>query len=282
MLRTSSRLSSTIMDDISIIYLIRHGDRFDYANPSWAKQQTAAGNLLTDPPLSALGHRQARETAQTFVDNNNKNKVSRILSSPYLRVIQTACPTSDLLGLPISIETGLSEAHATPGEHVLPTPEQRFAYFPQVDLEYTPLLHVQATPGHTCRRTGYPCEAFAGAYIKRMEQFAKKLEDSFRGQTIVCFSHAASVGLVAALLRCSLTDLKFAPCGIYQLQRTGDGPWELVSSGATNDGHVTENSATTYAWGMGEKHFLEDDSKKYHGSSEGIGLDYFCNVTTSD
>ena len=265
-------------NDESTIYLIRHGDRFDYANPSWAKQAKEAGNLVTDPPLSALGYRQASETAQALKDV----KASRILSSPYLRVIQTACPTAEALGVPISIEQGLAEAHATPGS-VLPTPSQRFAYFPQIDTNYSSGLEVRPTPGYICPKTGFPCEAFAGAYCQRMEEFANYLETTFRGQTVVCFSHAASVALVAALLRRSLQDLKFAPCGIYQLRRHADEPFELVSSGATNDNHVSENSPTTFPWGMSEKHFseAEEHNGKYQGSSEGIGLEYFC-TTTSD
>jgi hypothetical protein len=34
-------------DVISRIYLIRHGDRFDYANPSWADSAKLAGCLVT-------------------------------------------------------------------------------------------------------------------------------------------------------------------------------------------------------------------------------------------
>ena len=48
---------------ISRIFLIRHGDRFDYADPSWAANAEANGALVTDPPLSALGHDQAAEAA---------------------------------------------------------------------------------------------------------------------------------------------------------------------------------------------------------------------------
>mmetsp|Transcript_15509 Transcript_15509/g.31376 ORF Transcript_15509/g.31376 Transcript_15509/m.31376 type:complete len:339 (-) Transcript_15509:132-1148(-) len=300
-------------DDISRVYLIRHGDRFDYANPSWLVSARKNGVLVTDPPLSDLGHRQARETAdylslitkkrmdavpsstsgdavdsspspegregdQWQQNQHNNHGVSKILASPYLRVIQTACPTSAALNLPISIELGLSEAHATPGS-VLPSPRDRFAYFPQIDTSYESLLHVEPTPGYKCRKTGQPCEAFAGRYTQRMGEFARRVEETYRGRTIVCFSHAASVALVAAFLKCTMRELKFAPCGVYELRRRGDGPWEMVTDGESNP-HVTENAATTYPWGFGEKHFEEKKDGDtvpgdYFGSSEGIGLDYF-------
>lgn len=292
-------------EDISKVFLIRHGDRFDYANPSWLVSAKRNGALVTDPPLSALGHRQANEAADYLSlitkkrsnaaaaedatdseanagegDGEGHHGVSKILVSPYVRVIQTAVPTSDSLNLPLCIEFGLSEAHATPG-NVLPSASERFAYFPQIDSSYQSLLHVEPTPGYTCRKTGHPCEAFAGRYTQRMGEFARRVEETYRGKTIVCFSHAASVALVAAFLKCSMRELKFAPCGVYELQRKGDGPWEMVTNGMENP-HVSENSAYTYPWGFGEKHFQErkdGDGEKvpgeYFGSSEGIGLDYF-------
>ncbi len=269
------------------------------SNPSWLDSAKAHGALITDPPLSPLGHRQATETADqlwmlvkqhptTNKDttqpfdatgyNSRHHHVDEILVSPYLRVIQTAIPTSILLNLPLSIESGLSESHATPG--LVPTPHERFRYFPQINPNYASLLQVQPTPGYSCSKTGYPCEAFAGRYVQRMQSFASILEKNHRGKSIVLFSHAASVALVASLLRCSMRNLKFAPCGIYHLQRTNDGPWTLVRNGECNAKYVSENSPTTYPWGFSEEYFKEEDSSsnkenEYFGSSEGIDLDYF-------
>ena len=277
-----SSSSSSSNSTTSTIYLIRHGDRFDYANPEWLEDAKRQGNLLTDPPLSALGHLQARETAQAL--KQCIEKADCILSSPYLRVIQTAVPTSETLGVPISIEQGLSEAHATPGD-VLPTPSQRFAYFPHIHLDYTKsLVEIEPTPGYTCPKTGHPCEAFAGKYCQRIEKLAQKLQETYRGQTVLCFSHAASVALVAALLKCPLEGLKLAPCGIYQLVRHNaddDGPWQMVRNGGSNEAYVSQNSPTTFPWGYGTKHFMEkkEDNGKYQGESDGVGLHYFCNAT---
>eukprot|EP00984_Skeletonema_dohrnii_P038243 scaffold41244_cov161-Skeletonema_dohrnii-CCMP3373.AAC.2 len=284
------RQETTDGDVISRIFLVRHGDRFDYANPSWVDSAKKSGCLVTDPPLSALGHRQASETAaylQKIIKENTPNNedneeggsggIHKILVSPYLRVIQTATPTAHAFGIPLSIENGLSEAHATPDtseQQVLPTPHQRFAYFPMLDPNYNSLLNVKPTPGFYCPKTGFACEAFAGRYCQRMETFARCLERTHYGQNIVMFSHAASVALVAAFLRCSMTDLKFAPCGVYQLERVNDGPWKIVQSGHDNTSYVKENSQTTYPWGFSGKHFEENDGK-YFGSSEGIDLDYF-------
>ena len=264
---------------------------------------------MTDPPLSALGHRQARETAAflrkiTTTTTTTKTTtrdgddgggtggeaggcssnggIDAILVSPYLRTIQTAAPTSDLLGVPLQIEDGLSESHAT-DRNLLASNDERFAYFPQIDPAYDPLLRIVPTPGHSCRRTGRPCESFAGDYVRRMGAFASLLENTYRGRNVALFSHAASVALAAALLRRSMRGMTFAPCGVYRLVRVGDGPWTMAGSGHDNSGHATENCSTTYPWGFEEVHFDDevgggtDGHRKgdYCGRSEGIDLDYF-------
>ena len=43
------------------LVLVRHGDRQDYANPTWRARIQALGRYPRDPPLSTLGHRQARQ-----------------------------------------------------------------------------------------------------------------------------------------------------------------------------------------------------------------------------
>lgn len=268
---------------VSNIFLIRHGDRFDYANMNlWLEKSKDAGCLVTDPPLSKLGHKQASETAQYLSSNalkSNENDSPNvvILSSPYLRVIQTSRPLSDTLEAPIHIEHGLAEAHCTP--NILPAASDRYPYFPQMDMKYNSLVQPSPSPGYFCHKTKAPCEAFAGHYVKRMEKLASCLSKRYFGKTVVCYSHAASTALIAALARCRLDSLKFAPCGIYHLQRIGPegNEWKIIHNGGSNESHVSENSSTTYPWGYGEKHFKENESMTYHGESENIGLDYFVN-----
>ena len=280
-----------------------HGD----SDPSWLDRAARHGALVTDPPLSALGHRQARETA-AFLQKITSARTTRdvdeggagggaggcsdgggidaILVSPYLRTIQTAAPTSDLLGVPLQIEDGLSESHAT-DRTLLASNDERFAYFPQIDPAYDPLLRVAPTPGHSCRRTGRPCESFAGDYVRRMGKLASLLERAYRGRGVALFSHAASVALAAALLRRSMRGMAFAPCGVYRLVRVGDGPWTMAGSGHDNSGHATENCATTFPWGFEEVHFDDAEGRDgrkgdYCGRSEGVDLDYYFVVDDDD
>jgi methylglyoxal/glyoxal reductase len=232
------------------VYLLRHGDRHDFRVPAWKEKIAKAGGLVIDPPLSALGHRQARETAELL-----KNEpIDMILCSPYVRTIQTATPLAEALGVPISVEPGLSECHHV--QDVLPGPNKRFETFPNVDFEYAPLLDPQTNTSPKGKET-------TSGYFNRMMNFSTLLSEQLEGKTVVLFSHAASVALVAALLDCDMgaipkgnvggtgrSDL-FAPCGVYKLVRHGglSGKWELERNGSGNE-HLSERSPETYPWGF--------------------------------
>ena len=239
----------------STIYLIRHGARYDFANPSWKDKINLIGGLVTDPPLSSVGHEQARERAFKLANV----KVDRILASPYLRTIQTAVPFSENSGVQICIENGLAEAPHVPG--VLPLAKNRYLYFPHVDVSYESILNPTASPDDIHPELKKPQETIPVEYFKRMWKFAGLLGDKYIGKTVICFSHAASLALVAAFLNCDIdeipgdansksnerTDL-FAPLGVYKLVRKGTGKWNLVINGSTSD-DLSCQDANTYPWG---------------------------------
>lgn len=233
----------------SILWVIRHGDREDYriSRKVFQARMKALGNHALDPPLSKLGHQQARETAAFMAGETVKP--DQILASPFLRAIQTAAPLADLLDLPIKIEDGLAEINYAPG--TLATAAQHAAYFPQIDDDYKALLQVSPTPGHTepnphGHGPDVGIESFPEGYLRRMRKFAPILEKGIQGHRTVCFTHAASLAFVAALLQCrELEDVgKFGPCGIFKLeQAVPGGPWCLVSR-AESAPHVSEISKT--------------------------------------
>ena len=239
----------------STIYLIRHGARYDFSNPSWKEKILSMGGLPTDPPLSSIGHEQARERA-TKLENV---RVDKILVSPYLRTIQTAVPFSEKLDVPICIENGLAEGPHVPG--VLPSAKQRYIYFPQIDVDYESILDPIASPNDLHHQLKKPQEPFPVEYFKRIRNFAKLLEKEYLGKTIMCFSHAASLAMVAALLNCNIEDIPgdnhckgsertdlFAPLGVYKLTRKANEKWTLEMNGSSSD-DLTSNDATTFPWG---------------------------------
>jgi len=225
------------------IFLIRHGARFDYANKeAWMKRCQHHGHEACDPPLSALGHSQARETAAELAKQGSR--IDCILSSPYLRVLQTAQPLAHALQLPICVDNALAEYKHEPRR--IPGVDARIPFFPEVDDQYEQLLAAcHADPGSGREP---PVE-----YMRRMLLLARELPGRYAGKTVACFSHAASVALVAALTGCgSLQDAGcFAPCGIWELvSDDGGGTWQVQRRGEDNSGYITRNDPTTFPWGF--------------------------------
>jgi 2,3-bisphosphoglycerate-dependent phosphoglycerate mutase len=89
------------------IVFVRHGE------PEWVRD----GYNVDDPPLTDLGHRQARQLAERLAGT----RFDEILVSPLQRTRQTAAPLLELLGEPEVIAPWLEEIrnpvwHGTPAE----------------------------------------------------------------------------------------------------------------------------------------------------------------------
>ena len=90
---TSSSAACEVDDahaDRQYLFIIRHGDRWDYSHPEWKKLSTSR---LGDSPLSPLGHSQAREVGEfldAYLSERNLAHDITWLSSPFLRCLQTS------------------------------------------------------------------------------------------------------------------------------------------------------------------------------------------------
>lgn len=83
------------------VWLVRHGNRLDFVQPTWF--DTAICRY--DPPLCPAGLGQARELAGCF----RAGLVDHLFVSPFLRALQTAAPVAIAQNLPLKIEAGLGE-----------------------------------------------------------------------------------------------------------------------------------------------------------------------------
>ena len=227
------------------LILVRHGDRFDYANPTWKDRVKGLGGRPRDPPLSALGHRQAERFGRAAAATLGRRGGSvRVRSSPYLRCLQTSMPLCDALDVPLELEPGVAEVqHKVSNVAAF---AERLAYFPR--------LVDAASPDATVDEEAWPL-----GYMERIARFGaaltaeldEALASGDGASTLVLTSHAASVGLVAWLLGTELaSDLRMAPVGCYVLARDSAAePWRLLRAGDTNAPYNAENSATTFPWG---------------------------------
>jgi broad specificity phosphatase PhoE len=63
---------------------------------------------IPDPKLTPLGHEQAIRAAEAL----SREKISRIVVSPYTRALQTATPLARLLGIPVFVNPVVRERYA--------------------------------------------------------------------------------------------------------------------------------------------------------------------------
>eukprot|EP01059_Diplonema_ambulator_P026491 TRINITY_DN4377_c0_g2_i1.p1 TRINITY_DN4377_c0_g2~~TRINITY_DN4377_c0_g2_i1.p1 ORF type:complete len:272 (+),score=42.85 TRINITY_DN4377_c0_g2_i1:45-860(+) len=68
------------------VYTVRHGEREDAVNDDWCKYS----DRPYDPPLTADGRQQAKEVGQKLLERSDDEIPSVVVSSPYLRCLQTA------------------------------------------------------------------------------------------------------------------------------------------------------------------------------------------------
>jgi len=255
-----------------ILYLVRHGSRYDYSNPArWKALSTLPPVLSTNPPLSHFGFQQAELTGHHLkksVDNDKSNlgpeTVVKCYSSLYNRVLQTARPFVSLYETPILPEPGLLEyGHH---HHTLEAPEVDILQnFPEIDLSYVPLtsLYEVDWSSKTSRETGI-------SYLRRIHRFSHRYNASLKNvetNTVdVMFSHAASSSLVAALTGETLGHVgQFAPCGVFKLTlNTKDGKgWKIDIMGSDNSHSIPSGvdvGSCTKPWG-----YVSTADKDYEG-----------------
>jgi broad specificity phosphatase PhoE len=138
-------------DQRQYLFLIRHGDRWDYSYPEWTKLPTSR---CGDSPLSPLGHQQSREVGlflKSYLEARTTDKHITWMSSPFLRCLQTSDDALNAMNIDhvkILPEYSIFEWDGHDGEwhKDLPSLEERKHYFPRVDLDYQTFF-VPTLPG---------------------------------------------------------------------------------------------------------------------------------------
>ena len=195
------------------IWIVRHGNREDFQNPGWAR----TAERPYDPALSADGETQAREVGRSL----RGEPVDRILSSPFLRTIQTASHIADALDLPVCLEPGIGEILPDiQGMPALLSREEQARRFPRIDWSYS-----------AAGRLSYPESSNAGH--NRAAAAAQALTARYHGKNLLMVTHGAPVvGIVKGLT--GVTERITVPlCCIFTLQRSADG-WQIVQRSVTS------------------------------------------------
>lgn len=200
------------------IYFSRHGVR---------PQQTPAGFPLDsepytgsgyDAPLSPLGRQQAEALGESLAEAS----IDHIFCSPFRRTIETVAPLARRLGLPIKLEWGLCEflkAEWFESFPLLPTPEEHYAQFPEIDLIYQSLVMPR-----------YPEDD--ESLQDRITETAMALTQNF-GPSIFLMGHGASSLGIRRILLGDDVPLIADFCAVSQLSLK-EGYWQSVLEGKSD------------------------------------------------
>ena len=210
------------------VCIARHGDRLDFADPGWARSAPRP----YDPPLSPRGVAQARELGERLLAEG----IAHVFCSPFLRSVETAHEVAAILGLPVRVESGLSEW-------------LNAEWFPAPDLTSVQVLQRQfprIDPGYRSRVAArYPESAQRS--LKRAAETAARLAAQFHGNMLLVGHGASVLGATAGLLGLSVDETKplLRPihyCCLIKLVRGAGGRWSLELNGDT--GHLSQTDST--------------------------------------
>ena len=215
---------NTASSQTQSVYIIRHGDRWDYQHPEWKETAERKG----DPSLSTLGHEQARHVGRyldkVFVDEDAHADQITLLSSPFLRTVQTS---NELLGeikktkgnavdtVKIKPEYSVFEMDLRCQDYhaSLPEMDERKCYFPRLDENHETAF-VPDLPEDLNK------------FLSRCDEAMKHISSAYpcedeKNRVLIVVTHAACcIGLVKSATGMALQDINAAsPCSIFKLTR---------------------------------------------------------------
>lgn len=198
------------------IWIARHANRQDFADPDWA----ATADRPHDPGLAPDGVVQAQQLARRVTTLG----VDRILSSPFLRAVETACPVAEAIDEPVHLEPGLGEwQNADWFDNTAET-------LPPPDL-VDRCEHVR--PGHdACRAPSFPESRHES--LARLGATGRCLADRFSDETLLLVGHGMTVlGVLHGLIGSDVPD---PGCPLASLTKVvhRDGGWTIRTRNDTS------------------------------------------------
>lgn len=165
-----------------VVYLTRHGARIDTEDSRWLSK--CDHNRRDDPHLSSNGKVGAHELARKMKKLQQEDgwETLHIVSSPYIRCIETANEVATVLNTTIKVEPGIGEVNSSQNPGFLDTTKLK-EQFPSIDTTYKPALN----------RVDLTLEYSDGACAQRSGKSAKSVMEHLRGDYPVLFvGHGAS------------------------------------------------------------------------------------------
>ena len=203
-----------------VVWAVRHGQRQDTVDPNWDSN----AERIHDPPLTELGRWAAWRVGCRLAEAGVR--FDAVLSSPFLRAVETADEICRQIDRGLVLEPGLGEhrnADWFDSEPETVGIDDLDAQFGTVRLDHDPF--------------GYP--SFPESHdeaMGRIGETTRQIAESIDG-TVLLVGHGITIGGVVGGLVGSAEAADAPLCGLTRLDRNGE-EWELEFSGDTT--HLDE------------------------------------------
>lgn len=213
--------------DRSSIYLTRHGARIDALDPHWLNK--SSHSRADDPHLSPAGQTSAVELAQALsrLKQSGECRLMHIVSSPYIRCVETANAVAKVMELSIKIEPGIAEVNSSCNPGFLGARELK-KQFPLIDTSYVPVM----------KKEELRVEYSDGVCAQRSSDTALRVRDRLNGDILFVGHGASCLGIAGAFGKRGYVGYSSL---FHFVQR--NGKWEL--DGVFGDGaHLSDKQTS--------------------------------------
>ncbi|CAK0808635.1 unnamed protein product [Prorocentrum cordatum] len=202
------------MDDV---FVTRHGARLDNGPDRQAGWMQKFGLPRDDAPLSPHGETAAMELAARMAEHNEEIPIAHVVSSPFIRCVQTASIVAQTLSLSVKVEPGICEILSTFPPGFMRPEEAKERFGAAIDLEYEPVVDAGSLSP----------EFSDGQAATRAARAASKVRENLGGRPGILFcGHGAScLGIVEAFGGCGYIGY----CSLSRFARQVEGrQWSCV------------------------------------------------------
>ena len=201
------------------VFITRHGDRIDNGSDNdWL--QKAAHKRRRDAHLSPLGYQEAEELASELVRRcqDDHVRLDHVVSSPFVRCIETADAVAKVFDLEIKIEPGIAEVGSTASQ--MATQQELQAQFTRIDSNYSPVMSREELP---------KSELGDGAAARRADKVARTVQSRLGGSILFVGHGASCLGLVRAF-GAPQTYVGYCSLTHFQSSDESSSHWRLIGT----------------------------------------------------
>eukprot|EP01060_Flectonema_neradi_P012909 TRINITY_DN19697_c0_g1_i1.p1 TRINITY_DN19697_c0_g1~~TRINITY_DN19697_c0_g1_i1.p1 ORF type:complete len:271 (+),score=33.08 TRINITY_DN19697_c0_g1_i1:110-922(+) len=200
-------------DKEQIVYIVRHGHRIDDFDPTWSE----GTDRPYDPPLTPEGIETASKVGVEFSELPDDEKPVHVISSPFIRCVQTAVEIAKKLGIPtVCINYSIGEIHS---EQVLKHSSEPEYVIPD-EIDGISINH--DNPG---TRPPFP-EERSSAFVRYSEAFSSVPDSPYKNMVLVSHGEAVGQSVSSLLPNMTVFDTPYC-CYTIRTRTSRQAPWEL-------------------------------------------------------